>query len=717
MENALKEDKSAMVAREEDATHGANTSLDELTNMVNTWDEATDKDRELSAKCRRYYNGKQWTKEELNELKKRNSPALTFNHIRKKVNTLRGDEISDRRDPVAEPRTAAHDDDAQAVTDALRYVVDSEAVSFDRNKSKVTHDVITAGYGAAILGIDVVTQGAEKLAEITFRAIAWDRFFFDPHSSEEDFSDADYLGLVMWRSHQDVRASYEGADKIIEVAANSSEDTLGQQSSDTLGDKPREKWFDAERKRIKVAEIYWREKTPGGWQWFGAHMNKAGFLREPYKLPFVDDRGRSFCPLVAVSLYVDDDNGRQGVVHDLLSPQDEVNKRRSKALYASLTQKVVAEDGVVESPAQAKIELAKPDAFLRVREGSLSENSIMFPDSQQLTASQMQMYHDAKAEIDGIASTAGPEGAGDEASARLFLARQALAQKELGTLKDNLRQWELSVYRKLYFLIRQYWTEEKWLRVRDNEGSKGYKFVAINKRMSRLERYQEILEKTQDERGALQAVLGKDFEAAQQIATQLAKQLAQQTGQTPGPEIVNKLMLRSPQMQQDYIANNIAQADVDIIIDTGSDVSVVEHEEFQDLVQLKSRGVDIPLQLIIEASGLRSKQKLLAMLNKQPSPEEQQAAQAQQQLQMQTVQSQIAVLTAEAQKSQAEAAKVAAEMQTEQAKMREITAKAEAHLAQAAERNAEAERELAHAQKLRAEAGAIASQPSLETIL
>ena len=107
----------------------------------------------------------------------------------------------------------------------------------------------------------------------------------------------------------------------------------------------------------------------------------------------------------------------------------------------------------------------------------------------------------------------------------------------------------------------------------------------------------------------------------------------------------------------------MAQIDVDIELTEAPDTAVVQQEEFEALAQMAGQGLPIPPEVIIEASDLRSKSKLLEMM-RAPNPAQQEAAQMQQQM----GQAQLQKMSSEAQRNQAQAAKYAAEAQTEPVK-------------------------------------------------
>jgi hypothetical protein len=83
------------------------------------------------------------------------------------------------------------------------------------------------------------------------------------------------------------------------------------------------------------------------------------------------------------------------------------------------------------------------------------------------------------------------------------------------------------------------------------------------------------------------------------------------------------------------VENNVVELDVDITIDEGIDTPTVQAEQFSELLQAASSGViQIPPEVLIEASSFRNKEQLLEMLKQGPSPEQMAMQQEMAQLQM-----------------------------------------------------------------------------------
>ncbi len=67
-----------------------------------------------------------------------------------------------------------------------------------------------------------------------------------------------------------------------------------------------------------------------------------------------------------MSAYVDSENGRYGIVRDMISAQDAVNKRESKLLHQLTSRQTIGIKGAVVSVAEMKRQLALPDGHVEL---------------------------------------------------------------------------------------------------------------------------------------------------------------------------------------------------------------------------------------------------------------------------------------------------------------------------------------------------------------
>jgi hypothetical protein len=592
------------------------TEQDHLPVLVRYFEEAEDLTtdaRKLSERDRDYVCNYQWTQEELAILKKRKQPALTINYVKRKVEFLRGFERRIRSDPKAFPRNPNDEQGAEAATDALRFVADQN--DFDEVRSEVYENLIVEGYGGADVIVEPNSRGGY---DVKIKQIPWDRLFYDPHSRERDFSDAKYKGIVIWMDKDDALQTYPGSEAILETTFASTS------ISDTYDDRPKfGTWCDNKRSRVRVVQMHYLHKG----EWWVSTFTKGGYLVEPQLSPYLDKDGKTACSLIMRSAYIDRENNRYGHVRDMISLQDEINKRRSKALHLINVRQVKYEKGAVPDMEAARRELAKPDGMVEVTPGMMFD---VIPTGDMAVA-QFQLLQQATGEMQASGPNASMSGKDPrQLSGRAIQAQQQGGAVEIEPLVDDLRQWSRDIYEAVWMRIKQFWTEEKWVRVTDDE--RNIKWVGLNR----------------------QVTLG---EKLMQIPEEMRAMQMQRMG----------LMPNDPRLAQVVeVENPVSGLDVDIIIEEGPDITTLQSEQFEMLTGLAQAGMQIPPKVIIKASNLRNKDQLLDELEKSDAAQAE-IGQLRQQLAMATGQAELRKTNAEAADKEASAAQKVASTQKTQA--------------------------------------------------
>lgn len=527
-------------------------TVETLCDMFIASEDASHDSRKLAERDRDYHDNKQLSDEELKVLRQRGQPPYIDNRIKSKVDYLVGLEKQQRVNPRAWPRTPMHEDDAESVSESLNYVADKE--NFDYKRSQIWKNLLVEGAGGFSIAVEQSKKGD---VEVKLRRIAWDRMFWDPASSEPDFSDANYLGTVQWMDFDDALALYP--DKKDELDATLASVT----ASDTYDDKPKwNLWADKKRRRVRIVAM-WIKRVD---EWHFAEFTKGGILKAGPS-PYVNDQGESDCELRFQSAYVDRDNNRYGLVRELILLQDAINKRNSKALHLLNTSQVVTRKGAVDDKEKARKEAARPDGWIEINDiGEDINKSFQFNTRADLAQGQFLLLQEAKNSIDlkGPNATAmGDKAQGSAAaSGKAILASQQGGMIALGDLLDNLRRLDIEVFRAIWYRIRQFWTAEKWVRVTDDENN--IRWVGINVDPSRV-------------------------------------------------------MMASPEQQQMIagVVANIAELDCDIIISDAPDSVAPSIEQFEALIQLKQLDTqnEIPFELVLKAApNLRDKGEYLKMI-------------------------------------------------------------------------------------------------------
>ena len=179
------------------------------------------------------------------------------------------------------------------------------------------------------------------------------------------------------------------------------------------------------------------------------------------------------------SAAVDHDGDRYGLTRNLKGPQDEINQRRSKALFMSNVTAQRLQKGAVDDVETARRERARPDGVIEYNPGFNPPEDIN--DQADLQA-HLELMQDARQEIDSFANMLPNQLArltrrtSISGVAINLLQRAGVA--ELGSYFRNYEDWKERVYRKTWNIVQRTWTAERFIRVTDNQGLA--QFLQIN---------------------------------------------------------------------------------------------------------------------------------------------------------------------------------------------------------------------------------------------
>lgn len=587
--NALLDQPKAGTMAVGEVTSAPEKSYDDhLEMLVRYFEEsesATDRARRLSERDRDYHDNfddNHWTNAEKAALRRRGQPITTSNHVKRKVATLKGAEMRTRTDPKAFPRNPQDQDSAETATDVLRFIGDQN--NFNSLRSKVYENLLIEGFG----GIDVVVEDTGKEKKVTFKRVPWERLVTDPHSSNEDFSDSKYRGIVIWRDAKREDQDACGA-------------TLRGAVGGTYEDRP--KWVDSRRKRVRVVQMQYLHED----KWMVATFTKGGFLEggKPQVSPYLDREGEPTYSLILRSAYVDRENNRFGAVRDWISTQDAINKRESKGLHLLNSRQTWGNKRAFTDATAAKNELAKPDGHVELNEAAEYGRDFGMFETNDQAQGNLNMLQLAKQEMQSSGPNAAMAGkAPGQQSGRALEAQMQAGAVEIEPLQDELRHFTRDVYEAAWLRARQFWDAPMWIRVTDDDSSP--RFVGLNQPVTLGEKLGEI-EQTQGPEAAMQA--------------------AQQAG------IMSPYDPRLKQVID--TENQIGRLDVDIEIEEGPDLSTLQSDEWETMSMLLERGMQLPPKAVIQATNLRASKKkaLIAALEGQDGEPNPQMQAMQQQLQ------------------------------------------------------------------------------------
>jgi hypothetical protein len=272
-----------------------------------------------------------------------------------------------------------------------------------------------------------------------------------------------------------------------------------------------------------------------------------------------------------------------------------------------------------------------------------------FVDHEQQIVDNLQLLQEAKSQFELIGPSEALIGsAAPDASGIAIERRQRTALLKYGDVIDGARLFELEVYRQMWFRGVQYWSDEDYVRVTDDPRAPEYIGINVPKTMA------DVL----IERGADPAMLQQAVAQGQIDPNELQ-------------QVVRK-------------DNELAELDVDIILDTGPDYKTIQEEQLANMMSLIGQvGQALPpkvlqtiVEIVIELSPLESRLKKRFFASLAPTPEDQQAAAKAQQMQDAVGKLSIDKLAAEIEKIRAEAALATARIDETDAKADKALAEA-----------------------------------------
>lgn len=601
-------------------------SMSELRSMFTSWDDATSTAREEAFRDRSYYDGSGQVGEVWKErLRKFNLPKLYINKIRGIVEGHLGVFKAQQVDPEAMPRGEKDIEAAAVATKILRYI--SDKTKWKQIKADVIEDKYIYGIGAALFQC---TNTDASVIRIPFR-----EFCYDPQSRFADFSDANWMGFGKWFHPDVVKRLWPDTYDSLNISPGND---LASGTAKGFNEAP-DLWIDKKNKRVQVITMYYLEN--GVWQYVvWCHAGILDFSESPY----LDADGKSVCPLVAMSCYINGDpdgnNERYGIIRDMVHPQDEYNAHRAQALQHVVSRRIQRVPGV-EAPVIPAKELKEIGAD---PQGILPEGYQFVPDNGMTEQISLLQLSDGEMQRMGPTPAVLGRSLGASESGRSRQVQAAAGLTEMATLIDRVERFEDSAFRMIWSQVRQYWTEQQYIRVTGADNS--YKFVQLNA---------PILDENEP--------------------TILVYVMDEATGQPQVDEMGQPMTEEAPNIVG--YDNHVAEMDMEIIITTVPENVNLEHETWQQILQFSgSTGIapgDPRFLMLLEVAPLTNRKEIIEKMESlQAKLEEKQAAgqqaaqeaqQAQMQLEMQSQQASSAKDAAGADKASAEARKIDIENQ------------------------------------------------------
>ena len=564
----------------------------------------------------KFYDGEQWTQDELQVLRDRNQPDVTINRIKPKIDSIIGMQTGLKVNTRAYDRGTQDFETAKFISEAMRQV--EYLNDFDQTESEAFADQIIDGRGW--YEVDIAWDGLEADPKIT--RIDNEDVIKDCDGRKPDLSDHKQIHKSVMTSLEDAKSLFPGESDTFDECINYP-DLPGvdaahlnvrpdqyKSGENVTGMADYTDFVDKKLRRVRLVTTHWRTPfrrtflTAKGlgvleitdmpksevdktletfenaikWDQLGYRLNVATYcwnkiLESKQDIKPYDKDGKFnfvFVPGYA-SRNKEKPNLDYGLVRQMVDPQKEVNKRRSKMLHILSTNQTTYEEGALDDPERFRQEAAKPDGMMKIRTGF--GGKVIRETRTDLAASQFQMLQEAKTEIDSVGIKGELEGQSKATSGRDFQLRQQQATMSMRQLFANLRAARRRVFLLVLDIIQQHWTSERLVRITD------------------------------------------DPEAGTIVLNQKAV---------------------DPNTGEEKILNNVSLGKYDLIIEEAPETVTLQGETFDGLLEMAKLGMPIPPDILIETSQLPNKKKVLDRMQQMAQARaeialEQQAAMAGQQ--------------------------------------------------------------------------------------
>lgn len=450
--------------------------------------------RREADRCADYYDGNQLDADTVATLQDRKQPPLITNLIKPTIDTVLGMEAKTRTDWRVRPEDdeVANDEMAEALSVKLKHAeVESRA---DRACSDAYAAQMKAGMGWVEVSREADPfKCAYRAKHVHRREISWDW-----KSEAYDLSDARYLVRRRWLDLEHAVAmmpqyaglfrmttgQWAGFDPMIE------QNTGLIQSFDIERDTKLDAtdWRDTERQRVCLYEIWYRK-------WVSGHVMRlpngrvieADFNNQRHceaiiagvatvkQATFQKVRLAWYCgphflydipspyrhknfPYVPFFGYREDLTAAPyGLIRSMISPQDEINARKSKMLWLLNSRRVVTDSDAVVDHDKTAQEIARPDAYVMLNANRKPNSGFRVEDSGEMAPQQHNVMQEAKQEI-AEASGIHKSMQGQASAATSGLAINSLVEQGLSTLaeiNDNYRFARRLVGEMLFDLVQE----------------------------------------------------------------------------------------------------------------------------------------------------------------------------------------------------------------------------------------------------------------------
>tara|TARA_R110001632_G_scaffold5144_4_gene20979 strand:- start:3701 stop:5371 length:1671 start_codon:yes stop_codon:yes gene_type:complete len=449
--------------------------MDDTLKKVSRWyesavDNETDAWRSMCRNWHDYYHGEQLEPDVIRQLEERSQPVIVFNLIKAIVGLVAGQEVQRRTDVHFVGVEESDQLKAETLTQIYRQM--GEAEYFDNELSESFLEGVIGGRGVMEVFWDEKENSSKR------EWVPWNEIYLDPASKRKDYEDGRHMYRVRWvdidvaiEMFPDKEAELKdmmGSDETSEASEDNFNARTGRKQADYGDDMDENKltYIDPKRERIKLIECWWKDDSAENGiktAVYTGNSTDRDWLQKPMDSPykhgqfpyvvFYGARSRKRIPY--------------GLVKNLTSPQDVINKMVSKSMHILGTKQIIAEEGAISNMQNVQENISRADSIISgFANGAIGSGKVIINDNRQDAGLAFQHFETGVVMMNRI-SGVNPELQGLSTNARSGTAismRMRQGNTVLADLYDALSRCKKKIAEMTISNMAQYMTGKEVMR-------------------------------------------------------------------------------------------------------------------------------------------------------------------------------------------------------------------------------------------------------------
>ena len=182
--------------------------------------------------CDRFFQGDQWSPEDLTRLKAARRPALTINKIMSTISNVMGEQIFNRSEIAYRPRSGAPSETADVLTKVFKQISDNNQLDWVRSDVFADGVICSRGFYDVRLDYNDSMKGEVRITRQNAKNVV-----VDPDAEEYDPDTWNEVFVTKWMTVDDIAVLYSKADADLLRGRDASVMPYGYDSIETRRDR------------------------------------------------------------------------------------------------------------------------------------------------------------------------------------------------------------------------------------------------------------------------------------------------------------------------------------------------------------------------------------------------------------------------------------------------------------------------------------------------